>query len=89
MKIKSGFELEVLGGQKTIVYKGEKGVAFNQTIVLSETTAFLWNYLKKNDATKAQMLSALIEAFDISTVLALGDIDTFVKTLKANGIIEE
>lgn len=89
MKIKEGFELENRSGQKIIVYKGSGDISFNQTIVLGETTAFLWNYLKGNNATKPQMLNALMEAFDISTVLALGDIDTFVKTLKANGILED
>ena len=34
------------------------------------------------------MLNALIENFDISTVLALGDIDVFVRTMKENEIIE-
>lgn len=89
MKIKSGFELVDRSGQKVIVYKGSEKISFNQTIVLSGTATFLWEFLKKNEATKAQCLSALIEAFDISTVLALGDIDTFVKTLKANGILED
>lgn len=89
MKIKSGFELVDRSGQKVIVYKGSEKIPFNQTIVLSETATFLWNFLKKGEATKAQCLNALIESFDISTVLALGDIDTFVKTLKANGILED
>ena len=34
--------------------------------------------LAKIDATKTEMLNALIENFDISTVLALGNIDVFV-----------
>ena len=89
MKIKKGFIIENHSGQNILVYKGSEKISFTQNIVLSETAVFLWRYLEKNNATKAQMLGALIEAFDISTVLALGDIDTFVKTLKANGIIEE
>ena len=34
-------------------------------------------------------LDALLENFEISTVLALGDIDVFLRTMKENGIIEE
>ena len=39
--------------------------------------------------TSTEMLEALISNFDISTVLALGNIDVFVRTMKENEIIEE
>ena len=52
------------------------------------TTSFLWNLLSENDVTKAEMLEGLLNNFNISTVLALGDIDIFIRTMKENGIIE-
>ena len=63
---------------------------YNDTILCDSTkiTRFLWNLLLEKDLTKTEMLNALIENFDISTVLALGDIDVFVRTMKENGIIE-
>lgn len=60
----------------------------DNSIVLADTAVFLWNLLKERDVTKTEMLNALIENFDISTVLALGNIDVFVRTMKENGIIE-
>ena len=89
MRIKEGFELKNLHGDYIVVSK-EKMVAMpNNSIVLTDTAVFLWNLLKKQDVTKTEMLNALIENFDISTVLALGNIDVFVRTMRENGIIEE
>lgn len=50
---------------------------------------FLWNLIKDKHLTKVQMLNELINNFDISTVLALGDIDIFIRTMMENDIIEE
>ena len=89
MKIKKGYQLKLKSGSYVIERTNKAvGEPFN-SIVLTETSAFLWNILKEKEATKTQMLDALINNFDISTVLALGDIDVFVRTMKENGIIED
>ncbi len=89
LRIKDGFELENRSGINVVVRKNENSGAPFNTITLTETTVFLWNLLKEKDVTKTEMLGALIENFEISTVLALGNIDVFVRTMKENGIIEE
>ena len=58
-------------------------------ILKTNTSLFLWNRLKNGDVSKSQMLDALHDNFDISTVLALSDIDIFIRTMRENGIIEE
>ena len=63
--------------------------ALENTIVLTETAMFLWHMLEKGNPTKKDMLNALLDNFEISTVLALGDIDVFLRTMKENGIIED
>ena len=65
----------------------EKGI--DNTIVLTETALFLWKMLENGNPTKSEMLNALLDNFEISTVLALGDIDVFLRTMRENGIIEE
>lgn len=89
MRLRKGFELKFTGGQNVIICKPGTNTDFNSTIVLSETMAFLWKQLEAGDKNKEQLLNALLESYEISTVLALNDIDMFVKTLKQNGIIEE
>ena len=86
VRIKDGFSLKNYEGQYTVV--ADNGELEN-TIVLSGTSLFLWNLLKGNNVSKTEMLNALLENFDISTVLALGDIDVFIRTMKENGITED
>ena len=85
MHIKDGFTVKNLQGQMTVV--AEKGI--DNTIVLTETALFLWKMLENGNPTKSEMLNALLDSFEISTVLALGDIDVFLRTMRENGIIEE
>lgn len=86
MRIKDGFSLKNFEGQHTVV--SDNGELEN-TIVLTDTALFLWNLLKTREVSKTEMLNALLRNFDISTVLALGDIDVFLRTMKENGIIED
>lgn len=86
MRIKDGFSLKNFEGQYTVV--SDNGELEN-TIVLTDTALFLWNLLKEKNASKTEMLNALLSNFDISTVLALGNIDVFLRTMKENGITED
>lgn len=88
MRIKEGFELKNKGGRYFVTYNGAVSGELDNSIILADTAVFLWNLLKEKDVTKTEMLNELIENFDISTVLALGNIDVFVRTMKENGIIE-
>ena len=74
VRIKDGFSLKNFEGQYTVV--SDNGELEN-TIVLTDTALFLWNLLKTREVSKTDMLNALLSNFDISTVLALGDIDVF------------
>lgn len=89
MKIKYGFSLKKENGETIVVCDKNIHRNFNSIILLSDTSAYLWELLQNENATKEQMLNGLLKKFDISTVLALSDIDVFIKTLKENGILEE
>lgn len=84
LRIKSGFDVVNIDGHYVI--KGEQKI--NQTIILDEISLFLWNNLNNKEFSKNEMLDLLLNKFEISTVLALGEIDKFVRILKENGIIE-
>ena len=86
MRIKDGFSLKNFEGQYTVV--SDNGELEN-TIVLTDTALFLWNLLKTREVSKTDMLNALLSYFDISPVLALGDIEVFLRTMKENGITED
>ncbi len=84
MRIKKGFTLKK--AEEHYIIWGKDGL---NNIVLSEIDAFLWNLIEKENVSKTDMLEALLREFDISTVLALGNIDTFLRTMKEHDIIEE
>ena len=89
MKIKQGFSLSEENGQYVIVCDKNINRDFNSTIFLTESSVYLWNLLQSQNVTKEQMLSGLFDNFNISTVLALNNIDVFIRTLRENGILEE
>ena len=89
MRIKDGYSVVNLQGQNTVVANAANSAELQNTIVLTDTSLFLWNMLKNGNVSKSQMLDALLDNFDISTVLALSDIDIFIRTMRENGIIEE
>ncbi len=89
MRLKKGFSLKKIHEKFIVVCDEPKNCALTSSIELSETSVFLWKLLEKGDVTKEEMLNAILSSFDISTVLALNNIDVFVKTLIKHGIIEE
>lgn len=89
MKICDNFILVRRDGQNYIECKNPSDCTLQSSVSLNETAAFLFKTLKESPKTKEELLHALLDNYEISTVLALNDIDVFVKTLKGNGIIEE
>ncbi len=59
-----------------------------ENLNLSKYGAFLWNCVNESDHSNSELLNKLLTEFQISTVLALGEIDTFIKKCKENGILE-
>lgn len=87
MKILPDFTLINAETSPVIVKKGDEDNA-NGIPLYDEQSVFLWNYLLENSFGKEQLLHALLERFDISTVLALNYIDKFLKPLIEKGIIK-
>lgn len=85
MRIKDGFELVNHEGQSFIINADN----VKKEIHLSKFGLFLWKLLKEKEVSKNQLLGELLSAFDISTVLALGEIDLFLRTMRESEIIEE
>ncbi|MBE6749608.1 MAG: PqqD family protein [Ruminococcaceae bacterium] len=87
MKIKNEFSLIKSSGQNIVITKKPQKKPLN-TIVLTDTSVFLWKLLKENDVSKSDMLDALMKEFDLSVILALSDIDIFIRTMRENDILE-
>ena len=79
MKIKEGFMLRQVAGQHIVMPLGQKALDFNCAITLNESGAFLWSVLEKGVADKNELLSKLLEEYDVEENVALQDIDAFLK----------
>lgn len=87
MKIKNGYKLKTISGRHTVVADGRTVKDFNSVIVLNEIAVFLWNLMNR-ETTKDEMVEKLINELNLSKLLALSNVEIFVKTLKENDIIE-
>ena len=88
MKVKEGFILKEIAGSFVVMPTGEALVDFNMMLTLNETGVFLWNILEKG-AGKEELLSAVLEEYNIDGETAKADIDEFVDMLISKKVIEE
>ena len=88
MKIKSGFILRTVAGNNVVVAIGEQSKSFNGVIKLNESGLVLWNKLSAG-ADKAELVSALLDEYDITADIAENDVDKFVGVLRDAGAIED
>lgn len=88
MKLKKGFILKRENGQNVVLCT-DKSIDFNSSIMLGETNAFLFEKLLEKERSKEELLNLILQNYNVSTVLALNDIDIFIRILKENGVTEE
>lgn len=84
MRINEKFSIQVLDGHTVIIDSQTDKVC--ATVDFNEIKMFLWDLAKEREVTKHEMLTEILKKYEISTVLGLGEIDTFIKKLKEYGI---
>lgn len=87
MKIKKGFEIKEIADSYVAIPTQDNVVDFSSIIMLNETSAFLWLRLEK-DLTEDELVSALLEEYDVDEKTARDDIGKFVAELKNAGLLE-
>jgi len=87
MKIRDGYLLRTVAGKNIVVSIGSD-VSFNGMLTLNDTGVFFWNLLQKN-TTKEEMLEAVLKEYDVSSDVALQDIENFLQKLKDTKILED
>ena len=88
MKTKKGFMLRSVAGKDIVIAVGAASVDFNGLISLNETGAFLWKILE-NGAEYDELLEKLLAEYDTDEATAKEGIDSFLKTAREAGLIEE
>ncbi len=86
MKLKEGFVLRKVSGQ-TVVLPTGGDLDLNMMIKLNDTGRFLWELLEKGAETE-EMVSAMLQEYDIEEENAKEYVEQFVQKVKENGFLE-
>lgn len=87
MKIKDGFVLREVAGQRIVVAVGKATQSFNGIIKLNESSALLWKKLE-NGATEEELVGTLLGEYDVTEEEARKDVKTFVDNLTKAGLVK-
>lgn len=88
MKIKNGFVIEKVGDDYLAVAVGNRADEFAGLVRMNSTGAFLWKLIDGQDRTKEELLSAVLNEYDVDESIARADIDNFERQLADGGILE-
>ncbi|MGM9736206.1 MAG: PqqD family protein [Candidatus Cryptobacteroides sp.] len=88
MKIKKGFILRDLCGEKIVSGEGLENINFNKLISLNSTAAFLFEKVEGKEFTAEDMADMLIEEYGIDRELALKDSVNLCNAWVEAGIVE-
>ncbi len=90
MKVKSGFELRDVCGEKVVIAQGIENLDFSKLISLNESAAFLWEKAAAlNTFTADDLVAALTAEYEVSNEQAAKDIATLLISWKEQGIVED
>lgn len=79
--------LREVAGNNVVVAIGKATVDFNGLISLNDTGAFLWKQLEKG-ADQDDLLSSVLDEYDIDEADAKADIAEFIEKLKGADLLE-
>lgn len=82
MKLKEGFLLREVAGQKVALPSGGD-LNLNMMITLNDTGAFLWEKLQQETSEK-DLVAALLAEYDVEEARAAAAVAAFLKKLEDN-----
>ena len=88
MKIKKGFKLRDVCGEKLIVSEGKENIDFSHIINLNESAAYLWDALTGREFTAQDMADLLFERYEVSRETALADSQKTAQDWIEAGLVE-
>lgn len=89
MRIKKGFVLRELVGQKIVIGEGLEQIDFNKLVSLNSSAAYLWEHLVSREFDLETMVDLLLERYDIERSVALKDARALLDNWKSIGLIED
>lgn len=88
MKVKNGFIVRKIAGKYMAVPVGSRTKELNGMIALNETAAFLWKKMEI-DVTEDELVSALLEEYEVSEKEAKKEVAEFIDNLKSEELLDD
>ena len=89
MKIKSGFVLREVCGERVIVGEGLSAINFGKLLALNETAAWLWKQAQDmGDFTIEALAEKLCEEYEVEADEAKADVEQMVAEWQNVGVLE-
>ena len=88
MKLKKGFVLREVCGEKVIMGEGIGALDFGRLLCLNETAAFLWKCASAGDFSIDSLTEALCNEYDVSAELAKKDVAAIVAEWQKVNVVE-
>ena len=88
MKLKSGFVLREVCGQKVIVAEGLGAVDFGKLLSLNDTAAFLWQTAQEGNFTIESLAETLCNQYNIDNDTAKADVSDIIGKWQQLGLVQ-
>ena len=89
MKLKEGFVLREVCGEKVIIGEGLENIDFGKLINPNDTAAWLWQKASEmGDFSAAQLTEALCQEYEVDPAKAEADVNSLLRQWTELGLTE-
>lgn len=88
MRIKKGFELRDICGEKVVLATGIENINFSRMISLNESAAYLWQAVADSDFTADTLTNLLCKEYEVDEQTAQADAVKIIDEWTKCGVIE-
>lgn len=88
LKVKGNYILRNIAGEYVAYPRGASALDANVTILLNESSAFLWKCLEKG-SNREELVDALLGEYAVDRELAERDVEAFLESLEENEVLEK
>ena len=87
MHILQKYKVRQVSGENIVLIQGSHPGDMTRVIALNDTSLYLWNNLYDRDFSIEDIVSLLMEKYDVNDTTARADASEWVKTLKEHNIV--
>ena len=87
MKIKGEYVMREVMGETLLIPVGETALAFNGMITLDPVSALIWKGVEAGQS-KSDILTAMLDTFDVEEAVASADLDDFLAQMEKAGLLQ-